>query len=65
MALNFHQSFQIEGDAQFPRIGIYEADDNLANVFANSQKAEQDFRDYPMVLRKAISLARRIQVSSK
>ena len=52
----------INGDAQFPRIGLYEVDDNLANVFANSQRAEQDFREYPTVLRKAISLARRIQV---
>ena len=53
----------INGDDQFPRIGIYEVDDNLANVFANSQRAEQDFREYPPVLRKAISLARRTQVS--
>ena len=36
-------------------------DNNLAKVYANSSRAEQDFREYPTVLREAISIARRLQ----
>ena len=30
-------------------------------VYANSKRAEHDFREYPSVLRQAVSLARRMQ----
>ena len=46
---------------QFPKIKVTLMDDNLAQVFANTNKAESDFRDFPKVLRQAISLARRKQ----
>ena len=36
-------------------------DNNLAKVYANSTRAEQDFREFPTVLREAISIARRLQ----
>jgi len=48
-------------DHQFPKIGVFLMDDNLCKVYRNSQLAEQDFRDYPGVLREAVSLARRMQ----
>ncbi len=51
----------VEGEDQFPKIGVYLVDDNLAKVFANSQRAQQDFRDFPNVLKQAVSLARRMQ----
>ena len=35
--------------------------DNLSKVYANSSYAESDFREYPAVLRQAVSLARRVQ----
>ena len=35
--------------------------DNLAKVYANSKRAEDDYREYPTVLREAVSLARRMQ----
>ncbi len=46
---------------EFPRIEVNLMDDNLSFVYANSKRAEQDFRHYPKVLRQAISLARRMQ----
>eukprot|EP00096_Caligus_rogercresseyi_P013174 TRINITY_DN584_c0_g1_i1.p1 TRINITY_DN584_c0_g1~~TRINITY_DN584_c0_g1_i1.p1 ORF type:complete len:1752 (-),score=659.27 TRINITY_DN584_c0_g1_i1:156-5411(-) len=51
----------VEGEHQFPKIGVYLMDDNLAKVYAASTRAAQDFRDYPSVLRQAISLGRRMQ----
>ena len=46
---------------QFPKIDVHIMEDNLAKVYANSQRAEQDFRNYPAVLREAISIGRRMQ----
>ena len=34
---------------------------NLSKVYAKSAKSEQDYREYPEVLREAVSLARRMQ----
>ncbi|XP_040577453.1 transcription elongation factor SPT6 [Lepeophtheirus salmonis] len=51
----------VEGEHQFPKIGVFLMDDNLAKVYSNSTRASQDFRDYPNVLRQGISLARRMQ----
>jgi len=36
-------------------------DNDLAKVYMNSLRAQQDFPDYPVLLRQAISLARRLQ----
>ncbi|KAL1140288.1 hypothetical protein AAG570_000220 [Ranatra chinensis] len=48
-------------DEQFPQIPVEIMDNEFAKVYANSLKGESDFRDYPMLLRQAISLARRLQ----
>merc|ERR1719312_1285209 len=36
-------------------------DNNLSKVYANTNKSSQDFREYPSILKEAISVARRIQ----
>ena len=36
-------------------------DNNLSRVYANTNKSSQDFREYPSILKEAISVARRIQ----
>lgn len=46
---------------QFPKIKVTFLNDNLAKVYSNSTRAQQDFSDYPPVLRQAVSLARRMQ----
>ena len=46
---------------QFPQIECHLIDDNLAKVYANSERANQDFREYPNILRQAVSIARRVQ----
>ena len=46
---------------QFPQINCHLMDDNLAKVYANSERANQDFREYPNILRQAVSIARRMQ----
>lgn len=46
---------------QMPAISVELIDNELATVYMNSKKGEMDFRDYPPLLRQAISLARRLQ----
>ncbi|XP_014252442.1 transcription elongation factor SPT6 [Cimex lectularius] len=48
-------------DDQFPLIPVEIMDNELAKIYANSLKGESDFRDYPLLLRQAISLGRRLQ----
>ena len=48
-------------EEQFPSILVTLMSDNLARVYANSKRADQDFREFPPVLRQAVSLARRFQ----
>ncbi|XP_076167976.1 transcription elongation factor SPT6 [Ptiloglossa arizonensis] len=48
-------------DEQFPTIQVEICDNELAKVYANSNKGISEFRDYPDLLKQAISLARRIQ----
>ncbi|XP_073971663.1 transcription elongation factor Spt6 isoform X2 [Rhodnius prolixus] len=48
-------------DEQFPQLPVEIMDNELAKIYANSLKGESDFRDYPLLLRQAISLARRLQ----
>ena len=48
-------------EEQFPKILVTLMSDNLARVYANSKRADQDFREFPPVLRQAVSLARRFQ----
>ncbi|XP_065172067.1 transcription elongation factor SPT6 isoform X2 [Atheta coriaria] len=46
---------------QFPSIAVEIIDNELAKVYSNSRKSETDFREFPELLRQAISLARRMQ----
>lgn len=49
-------------DEQFPPVNVELVDSGLAKVFANSTRGESEFREYPQLLREAISIARRLQV---
>lgn len=48
-------------EEQFPSITVEIIDNELAKVYANSNKGVSDFREYPELLRQACSLARRMQ----
>ncbi|OXA61519.1 Transcription elongation factor SPT6 [Folsomia candida] len=45
----------------FPAINVEIVDNELAKVYASSIRAQTDFREYPLILRQAISLGRRMQ----
>ena len=53
---------QLVEEEQWPMINVELVDNSLAKVFANSTRAEAEFREYPQLLREAISLARGLQV---
>ncbi|XP_071876068.1 transcription elongation factor SPT6 isoform X1 [Bombus fervidus] len=48
-------------EEQFPTIQVEICDNELTKVYANSNRSISEFRDYPELLRQAISLARKIQ----
>ncbi|XP_025986196.2 LOW QUALITY PROTEIN: transcription elongation factor SPT6 [Solenopsis invicta] len=48
-------------EEQFPNIQVEICDNELAKIYSNSNKGISEFRDYPELLRQAISLARRMQ----
>ncbi|KAK6637223.1 hypothetical protein RUM44_007637 [Polyplax serrata] len=48
-------------DDDFASVAVEILDNELAKTFSNSLKGESEFRDYPHLLRQAISLARRMQ----
>ena len=48
-------------DEGFPPIQVEIGENDLAKIYANSYKGIAEFRDYPILLREAISLARRMQ----
>ncbi|UYV64588.1 SUPT6H [Cordylochernes scorpioides] len=52
---------QLMESDQMPAINVELLDNDLAKIYMNSNKAENDFRDYPSLLRQAVSLARRLQ----
>jgi transcription elongation factor SPT6 len=54
---------QLVEDNQWPLINIELVDTSLAKVFAFLTRAETEFREYPQLLREAISFARRLQVN--
>ncbi|XP_029678136.1 transcription elongation factor SPT6 isoform X2 [Formica exsecta] len=51
----------LTGEEQFPSIQVEICDNELAKIYSNSNKGISEFRDYPELLRQAISLARRMQ----
>lgn len=52
---------QLSDDDQFPSIQVNISDNELAKIYSQSKKGIADFRDYPTLLRQAVSLARKIQ----
>ncbi|KAK4008393.1 hypothetical protein OUZ56_013534 [Daphnia magna] len=52
---------QLVEDEQWPMINVELVDNSLGKVFANSTRAETEFREYPLLLREAISIARGLQ----
>ncbi|XP_069767322.1 transcription elongation factor SPT6 isoform X2 [Narcine bancroftii] len=52
---------ELEQEHQMSPIGVHLMDNELALLYMNSKKSENDFRDYPPLLRQAVSLARRVQ----
>ncbi|KAM5179933.1 transcription elongation factor SPT6 isoform 2-T2 [Mantella aurantiaca] len=52
---------ELEQAQQMSSIGVEMVDNELAVLYMNSKKSESDFRDYPPVLRQAVSIARRVQ----
>lgn len=48
-------------DDKFPEISVEIVDNDFAKIYANSKKGEADFREYPPLLRQAISVARRLR----
>uniref|UniRef100_A0AAR2LXK0 Transcription elongation factor spt6 n=1 Tax=Pygocentrus nattereri TaxID=42514 RepID=A0AAR2LXK0_PYGNA len=52
---------ELEQDSSLPAVGVELVDNELATLYMNSKKSETDFRDYPPLLRQAVSVARKIQ----
>lgn len=48
-------------EEQFPNISVEIIDNELAKIYANSQKGASDFKEYPTLLKQAVSLCRKIQ----
>ena len=47
---------------EFPRVvQVVLVDNNLSKVYSNTNRAAQDFREYPPVLKEAVSIGRRLQ----
>ncbi|KAK2828241.1 hypothetical protein Q5P01_019275 [Channa striata] len=52
---------ELEQESSLPPVGVELVDNELATLYMNSKKSEADFRDYPPLLRQAVSIARKIQ----
>ncbi|XP_017064106.1 transcription elongation factor SPT6 [Drosophila eugracilis] len=52
---------ELESSEQFPPIEVEIIDNELAKIYANSKKGESDFKEYPALLKQAVSLARKMQ----
>ncbi|KAK0152744.1 Transcription elongation factor SPT6 [Merluccius polli] len=50
---------ELEQESSLPAVGVELVDNELATLYMNSKKPE--FRDYPPLLRQAVSIARKIQ----
>lgn len=51
----------IMDDSGIPKISVEVVDNDFAKIYCNSKKGEADFREYPPLLRQAISVARRLR----
>ncbi|XP_055909198.1 transcription elongation factor SPT6 [Eupeodes corollae] len=52
---------QLVEEEQFPQVAVEIIDNELAKIYANSNKGAADFREYPTLLKQAVSLARKMQ----
>lgn len=52
---------KLSEEEQFPALAVEIIDNELAKIYSNSNKGTADFREYPLLLRQAVSLARRLQ----
>lgn len=52
---------QMMDEDKFPEISVEIVDNDFAKIYSNSKKGESDFREYPALLRQAISVARRLR----
>lgn len=52
---------ELVDEEQFPPIAVEIVDNELAKIYANSNKGASDFKEYPILLKQAISLARKMQ----
>lgn len=52
---------ELSTSEHFPVIAVEIVDNELAKVYANTTKGMADFREYPELLRQAVSLARKMQ----
>uniref|UniRef100_A0A3Q4B8K3 Transcription elongation factor SPT6 n=1 Tax=Mola mola TaxID=94237 RepID=A0A3Q4B8K3_MOLML len=52
---------ELEQESSLPAVGVELVDNELATLYMNSKRSEVDFRDYPPLLRQAVSIARKIQ----
>lgn len=52
---------QLSDDEQFPTVNVEIVDNELAKIYSQSNKGTADFREYPTILRQAVSIARRLQ----
>ncbi|XP_046863856.1 transcription elongation factor SPT6-like [Xenia sp. Carnegie-2017] len=52
---------ELEQENQISPINVELIDHEVAEIFEKSSRAETEFREYPMILRRAISVGRRIQ----
>uniref|UniRef100_A0A4W5L4X4 Transcription elongation factor SPT6 n=1 Tax=Hucho hucho TaxID=62062 RepID=A0A4W5L4X4_9TELE len=52
---------ELEQESSLPAVGVELVDNELSMLYMNSTKSQTDFRDYPPLLRQAVSVARKIQ----
>ena len=52
---------ELEQESEMSPINVELIDIDLATVYMNSAKAVSDYREYPALLKQAISIARRLQ----
>ncbi|KAI7796472.1 transcription elongation factor SPT6 isoform X1 [Triplophysa rosa] len=52
---------ELEQDSSLPAVAVELVDNELAVLYMNSKRSEADFRDYPPLLRQAVSVGRKIQ----
>uniref|UniRef100_A0A6B2EJU3 Transcription elongation factor SPT6 n=1 Tax=Phlebotomus kandelakii TaxID=1109342 RepID=A0A6B2EJU3_9DIPT len=52
---------ELREEEQFPSISVEIVDNELAKIYANSHKGSAEFREYPILLRQAVSLARKLR----